>query len=234
MAAREDFKLEASVAPLDVPKRLAFIKKETSALVKAEEEDLVTSYPNLLLRLLIGFELLVIILALISLLVDAPLEELADPDHTPNPAKAPWYFLGLQELLHLFPPFVAGVLIPTLVVIALVVIPYFDINIKREGLWKDNRRATFNWLTGIVVILTAGLILLKAYSVAIPTLLIYGLMALPFVQKRETGFVGWLGRLSLAEWIMAWFVLVATVLTLIGILFRGPGWEWTWPWHGIY
>jgi menaquinol-cytochrome c reductase cytochrome b/c subunit len=49
----------------------------------------------------------------ISLIWDAPLEQLADPMHTPNPAKAPWYFLGLQELLHYFPPVVAGVLIPT-------------------------------------------------------------------------------------------------------------------------
>ncbi len=234
MATRENFKLEASVEPLDVPKRLAFIKKETSALVKAEEEDLVTSYPHLLLRLLVGFEVLVILLSVLSLLFDAPLEEFADPDHTPNPAKAPWYFLGLQELLHLFPPFVAGVLLPALVVIALVVIPYFEINIKREGLWKNQPGATFKWLTGVALILVAGLSFLHAFSVAIPTLIIYGLMVLPYIRKNETGLLGWLGRLSLAEWIMAWFVMVATVLTLIGILFRGPGWEWTWPWYGIY
>ena len=55
---------------------------------------------------------------------------------TPNPAKAPWYFLGLQELLHYFPPVVAGVLIPDLVVIvALIVIPYFNINVEAEGVW---------------------------------------------------------------------------------------------------
>jgi hypothetical protein len=59
---------------------------------------------------------------------------------TPNPAKAPWYFLGLQELLHYFPPVVGGVLIPTMVVLALIVIPYFGINIANEPLWARNRR----------------------------------------------------------------------------------------------
>jgi hypothetical protein len=234
MKEDQDFKLEKTIEPAEVPKRVAFIKKDTSALVKEEEEDLVMSYPHLLLRLLIGFEILVIVLAVISLLIDAPLEELANPDHTPNPAKAPWYFLGLQELLHLFPPLVAGVLIPTLVIIALIVIPYFEINIKREGLWRKDQRATFSWLTGVTLPLVVGLSFFEVFSVAIPTVLIYGLMILPYFAKKETGFIGWLGQLSLAEWIMTWFVFVATVLTMIGILFRGPGWEWTWPWQGIY
>ncbi len=231
----QDFKLEEIVEPLQVPKRVAFVKKDTSALVKeAAEKDQVLSYPPLLLSLLIGFEILVIILAIFSLIIDAPLEELANPEHTPNPAKAPWYFLGLQELLHLFPPFVAGVLIPTLVIIALVVIPYFDINLKREGLWKSQQQATFLWLTGVALVLVVGLAFFSAWSIAIPTILIYGLMILPYAIKKETRFSAWLSRLSLAEWVMIWFVLVATILTTIGILFRGPGWEWTWPWQGIY
>ncbi|MFQ6115759.1 MAG: hypothetical protein ACE5NG_16995, partial [bacterium] len=165
---------------------------------------------------------------------DAPLEELADPDHTPNPAKAPWYFLGLQELLHLFPPLVAGVLIPTLVIIALIVIPYFEINIKREGLWRSYQQATFAWLTGFILVLLLVFSFFKAFSIAIPTIIIYGFMILPYIVKKENKFTAKLGRLSLAEWVMTWFVIVATILTVIGILFRGPGWEWTWPWQGIY
>ena len=62
---------------------------------------------------------LVIALVCVALFWDAPLEQFANPLLTPNPAKAPWYFLGLQELLHYFPPLVAGIIIPTLVVVAL-------------------------------------------------------------------------------------------------------------------
>ncbi len=82
------------------------------------------AYPHLLLREAIAFQVLTIVLVVIGLFWDAPLEQLANPLVTPNPAKAPWYFLGLQELLHYFPPLVAGILIPTLVVVALIVIPY--------------------------------------------------------------------------------------------------------------
>lgn len=234
MKQTQDLKLEEIIEPLQVPKRVAFIKKDTSALVKEEEEHLVMSYPHLLHRLMVGFEILVIVLAIFSLLIDAPLEELADPDHTPNPAKAPWYFLGLQELLHLFPPLVAGVLIPTLVIIALIVIPYFEINIKREGLWRSYQQATFAWLTGFILVLLLVFSFFKAFSIAIPTIIIYGFMILPYIVKKENKFTAKLGRLSLAEWVMTWFVIVATILTVIGILFRGPGWEWTWPWQGIY
>ncbi|MFQ5706365.1 MAG: hypothetical protein ACE5HO_02895 [bacterium] len=234
MNQNPDFKLEEIVEPAKVPKRVAFIKKDTSALVKETEEDLVMSYPDLLLRLLIGFEILLIVLAIISLLLNAPLEELANPQHTPNPAKAPWYFLGLQEMLHLFPPLVAGVLIPTLVVIALIVIPYFEINLKREGLWRENQRTTLTWLTAITLVMIVVLSFFEAFAIIIPTAVLYAFMILPYVTGKETGFIGRLGRLSLAEWIMTWFVLVATILTIIGTLFRGPGWEWTWPWQGIY
>jgi lysylphosphatidylglycerol synthetase-like protein (DUF2156 family) len=234
MNQNQDFKLEETVDPSEVPKRLAFIKNETNAAVIVEEEDLVMSHPNLLWPLLIGSEILVIVLAIISLAVDAPLEEMANPGHTPNPAKAPWYFLGLQELLHLFPPFVAGVLIPTFVVIALIVIPYFEINIKREGLWETNQRATFYWLNGTVAVLVGGLAILKAFSILMPTILVYACMVWPYFTNKDSGLAGWFRRLSLAGWVMSWFVLVATVLTLIGILFRGPGWDWTWPWNGIY
>src|SRR2546430_8238945 len=88
------------------------------------------TYPHLLKREEIAFQVLVIAMVLVALLWDAPLEQLANPLLTPNPAKAPWYFLGLQELLHFFPPFVAGILIPSFVGIALVGIPFFNVNIE--------------------------------------------------------------------------------------------------------
>src|SRR5256712_13981669 len=123
------------------PRRVVFVTRRTSAQVKAVDEDQVQTFPEVLFRALVAIEVLSILLVWIALLFNAPLEGVADPSHTPNPAKAPWYFLGLQEMLHYFPPVVAGVLAPTLVVIALVVIPYFNINIEAEGLFlKDRKR----------------------------------------------------------------------------------------------
>ena len=96
---------------------------------------------EVLFRAAVAVMTLAVVLVWIALMFNAPLEGLADPSHTPNPAKAPWYFLGLQEMLHYFPPVVAGVLVPGLVVMALIVIPYFKVNIEADGLFlKDRQR----------------------------------------------------------------------------------------------
>ena len=147
MADNKDFAATGSPDAKKTPKRIAFIKGRTAARVQRVEEEMVMTVPNLVVREIIAFEILVIVLALLSLLFNAPLEWVANPEHTPNPAKAPWYFLGLQELLHYFPPVVAGVLLPALVVIALVVIPYVPINLKREGLWNEHPKRTLGVLT---------------------------------------------------------------------------------------
>ena len=118
------------------PRRVVFVTKKTSAKVVGDPGPQLMAYPHLLIREAIAFQILVIAMVLIALFWDAPLEQLANPLLTPNPAKAPWYFLGLQELLHFFPPFVAGILIPTLVVIALVVIPYFNVNVEGAPIWS--------------------------------------------------------------------------------------------------
>ena len=121
------------------PTRVVFVTRRTSAQVKVTEEDQVQTFPEVLFRAALAIELLAIALVLFSLFFNAPLEGLADPTHTPNPAKAPWYFLGLQELLHYFPPVVAGVLVPTVLIVAMIVIPYFNINIEATGLFLVNR-----------------------------------------------------------------------------------------------
>jgi quinol-cytochrome oxidoreductase complex cytochrome b subunit len=105
----------------------------------------VQTFPEVLFRAALAIELLAIVLVVFSLFFNAPLEGIADPTHTPNPAKAPWYFLGLQELLHYFPPVVAGVLVPTLLIIALIVIPYFNINIEANGLFLKDRTKRLRW-----------------------------------------------------------------------------------------
>jgi hypothetical protein len=230
----QEYLPEKSSDAKKVPKRLAFIKARTAARVKQEEEEMVMTVPHLVVREIIAFEVMVIVLAVISLLFNAPLEWIANPEHTPNPAKAPWYFLGLQELLHYFPPIVAGVVLPALVVIALIVIPYFPVNIKREGLWKDHPKQTLAVLVVSVGIVSVILLLYKVYAMAIPTWLVTLCMITPYVSKKQTGLIGWFGSRSLSWWVMTWFVVMVVVLTTIGTLFRGPEWSWTWPWNEIY
>jgi menaquinol-cytochrome c reductase cytochrome b/c subunit len=234
MPDSKDFETTNSSDAKATPKRIAFIKERVSARVKKEDEEMVMTVPHLVVREVIAFQVMVVILALVSLFINAPLEWIANPEHTPNPAKAPWYFLGLQELLHYFPPIVAGVLLPMLVVVALIVIPYFRVNIRREGLWKEKPKRALIALAVCVGILSLILVLYDVYAVLIPTWVIAALMIVPYASKKESGFVGWLGSRPLAWWIMTWFVVVVVVLTAIGTLFRGPEWSWTWPWKEIY
>ncbi len=229
-----DFQIEKSSDAKKVPKRVAFIKGRTAARVRKEDEEMAMTVPHLVVREAIAFMVMVIVLAFLSLFFNAPLEWLADTEHTPNPAKAPWYFLGLQELLHYFPPVVAGVILPTMVVLALVAIPYFRVNVKLEGLWKTNRQSTLTIVLAVTAVLAAVLLLYKVYAILVPTLVVVGCMLVPYINRKETGFVGWLATRPLTWWIMTWFVILVVVLTAIGVLFRGPEWSWTWPWKEIY
>lgn len=99
---------------------------EENPLARGEGEDLVLSFPDLLLRELVAFLALVAGLLLLSIFFDAPLGGPANPSLTPSPAKAPWYFLWLQELLHVLPPVLGGVLIPGAAVLSLLLLPYLD------------------------------------------------------------------------------------------------------------
>ncbi len=141
MADSKDFTAGIDSNAKKSPRRIVFITRRTSAQVKADTENQIQTFPEVLFRAAVAIQILAIALVWTALLFNAPLEGLADPSHTPNPAKAPWYFLGLQEMLHYFPPVVAGVLVPGLVVMALIVIPYFKVNIEAEGLFlKDRQR----------------------------------------------------------------------------------------------
>lgn len=232
MMNEELFQVEESSNSKVVTRRVAVFPQKTSVKFEQEQptEKLVMTFPNLIIREVICFQVVVIGLVIISLLFDAPLEELANPQNTPNPAKAPWYFLGLQELLHVFPPVVAGVLIPFCVVVALVIIPYFEINIKREGLWKENPKKTFIIFSSIIFVLLIILIFFDVFSIAVPTFMVYSFAVLPYFVKKNSLFINWLSQLSMAEWIMTWFALVSLILIFIGTYFRGPGWSWVWPW----
>ena len=108
---------------------LALVPPEGIQRVEREQGDRINVWPHLLLEEFIALLIMSAGLVIFSTFVNAPLRELANPNLTPNPSKAPWYFLGLQELLRYFHPMVAGVLFaPTLVLLALAVVPFLDRN----------------------------------------------------------------------------------------------------------
>src|SRR5271157_1439999 len=217
------------------PRRIVFITRNTSAKVKDERGPELMTYPHLLVREAIVFEVLIIVMVVLALFWDAPLEQLANPLLTPNPAKAPWYFLGLQELLHYFPPLVAGIMIPTLVVIALIVIPYFNINVQGEPLWAGNRWKRFRVLLVVLAVAVIVLAVFDAWTMLVPTVAIGGLLLYSyFLPPGRKPVAEFLRTRPVSWWVMTWFIVVAVVLTLVGTFFRGPGWSWVWPWrsHG--
>jgi menaquinol-cytochrome c reductase cytochrome b/c subunit len=215
------------------PTRVVFVTRRTSAQVKVTDEEQVQTYPEVLFRAIVAIEVLAIALVGIALLFNAPLEGIADPSHTPNPAKAPWYFLGLQEMLHYFPPVVAGVLVPTLVVIALIVIPYFNINIEAEGMFlKDRKRRVLIFYLGAAA-LSVFLLAFDVLVALVPTLIVAGFMILAVQSSAEStsAFRRYLAGRPLSYWIMTWFLFELIVLTAVGTFFRGPGWSWVLPWR---
>jgi len=110
---------------------LAVVRQEAITRVEKPLEDSVFVWPHLLVREFFAATIVTVMVTLLALQINAPLELPANPNVTPNPAKAPWYFLGLQELLHYFPPTTGGVLVPGLVLVALAVLPYIDRNPSR-------------------------------------------------------------------------------------------------------
>jgi len=215
-------------------KRVLFVTRRTSAQVKVADEEQVQTYPEGLLRVVLAIELLAIALMLISLFFNAPLEGMADPTTTPNPAKAPWYFLGLQEMLHYFPPVVAGVLIPTVLVVALVVIPYFNVNVEADGVFVKNRKRRLTIFYIGAGALSVFLWFLQVYVALGPTLIIAGLMFVAAFSSARSphAFRRYLESRAVSWWIMSWFLFELIVLTVVGTFFRGPGWSWVWPWRG--
>jgi hypothetical protein len=97
-------------------------------------------WPDLVFKELLAVIGIIVLLIIWGLLVDAPLRAQADPAWTENPAKAPWYFLGLQELLVYFDPWLAGVVIPTLILLGLMAVPYLDSGHPISGQYRLGQR----------------------------------------------------------------------------------------------
>jgi quinol---cytochrome c reductase cytochrome c subunit, bacillus type len=105
---------------------LALVKQDAVVRVQKEPDDTVMTWPHLLTIEFLAAGVMSVFLLAMGLFINAPLEELANGNVTPAVAKAPWYFLGLQELLAYFHPTVAGVLVPTAVLVGAALIPYVD------------------------------------------------------------------------------------------------------------
>ncbi len=137
---------------------MELIKGKTPAVGKGPE-DTVFTWPHLLTREIILFVFVVAFILIAAFLFDAPLEEPANPNHPPNPAKAPWYFVGIQELVS-YSAFIGGILVPTLIVIALLIVPYIDrkkvgigIWFAKERLWQNVAFITFLVVMAILIVI---------------------------------------------------------------------------------
>jgi menaquinol-cytochrome c reductase cytochrome b/c subunit len=150
---------------------LAMVPPEGIQRAEPRQEDKVNVWPHLLLREAVAAFAVFAFVTVFSIVVNAPLRELANPNLTPNPSKAPWYFLGLQELLRYFHPMVAGVMVPTVALLALMATPYID---RNPSMRPENRK--------------------------------------------------------LAVMMFTMFLMFWAILVLAGSFFRGPGFNWVWPW----
>jgi len=123
-------------------------------LLEAGADDKVLVWPDLVYIELICLVLFTAFLTVWAVVLRAPLEQPADPNVAPNPAKAPWYFLGLQEMLVYFDPWLAGVLLPGLIIVGLIAIPYIDKNPRGNGYYtfKERRFAITTFLFGFVIL----------------------------------------------------------------------------------
>jgi hypothetical protein len=134
------------------------IEKGEPPMEAVEKSRKVLVWPDLVYTELIAMVICTVILVLWSVYIKAPIEEPANAQRTPNPSKAPWYFLGLQELLAYFHPWLAGVAIPALIMVGLIAIPYVDRNPKGNGYYtvEERKGALFVFLFGFFVLWVLG------------------------------------------------------------------------------
>jgi menaquinol-cytochrome c reductase cytochrome b/c subunit len=123
---------------------------------RREEEETVVTFPALVWKEFLAAFAITAFLFLVSTWVNAPLLQRANTAITPNPAKAPWYFLGLQELLERFPPVMAGVAFPTFVIVGMILTPYLDKNPSRR---PSDRKVAIAIFTGYVALAVAFVVI---------------------------------------------------------------------------
>jgi quinol-cytochrome oxidoreductase complex cytochrome b subunit len=123
----------ATEARARIEARRRLQRTETPLAVRDDSQDeMIVSFPEFVFKEFIAAVAMTVFLLIVSITLDAPLLNRANPGMTPNPSKAPWYFLGLQELLSRFPPLMAGVAFPTFVIVLMILLPYLDRNPSRR------------------------------------------------------------------------------------------------------
>ena len=195
---------------------------------------------------LVSREIAMVLLVLAAVLAvsmgfDAPLAEQANPGMSPNPTKAPWYFMGIQEILMHFHPLFAALVIPALLTLGLLCIPYLRYDEAPGGVWfvsrTGRRTALLAALVAIVATVLAVLLddfVLSAGTAAPPNVLRNGLLPFLAVAAFCAGFHALVKKAFGAnrnEAVQALFTLLMVsfvTLTLIGTWFRGPGMQLTW------
>jgi len=131
---------------------------------EARLSEKIQVWPHLVRVEFLATLFVMVILVFWSFLIDAPLEQAANPTLTPNPSKAPWYFLGLQEMLVYFDPWIAGVVLPTLIIAGLMAIPYIDVNEKGNGYYTYRERKYAIWIYCVgFIVLWVSLIILGTF-----------------------------------------------------------------------
>jgi quinol-cytochrome oxidoreductase complex cytochrome b subunit len=211
---------------------------------REEKPEYVLTLPNLILREFVVALCLIAFIMVFALFVDAPLDEAANAGMSPNPAKAPWYFLGIQELLLHFHPLFAVVIIPLLGVIAMTLLPYLTYHDDTEGIWFMSRRgrrlAVLAAVTALIV--TPFWVVLDEYWLDpmgwlpfMPPAISNGLLPTAVLAAMLVVFYMILKKAFSAtkdEAIQASFVLLTVafvILTVTGVWFRGPGMALAWP-----
>jgi quinol-cytochrome oxidoreductase complex cytochrome b subunit len=220
---------------------LAAIVRGKSPAVGDGPEQTIPSMPHLMYAEMGVFMLTVLICVGLALVADAPLKELANPAVPENPAKAPWYFLGLQELVS-YSAFMGGIGIPSIVLLGLGLIPYLDREEAGTGEWFGGPGGLRVVLWSVVVGLAAALGVealairfgwLREWFPAIPQLVITAVNPGTVLTVIYAAYSVWLvrrhdstraGALGLFTCFLCGFIL----LTAIGTYFRGPNWTFYW------
>ena len=251
------YALHISIIPVSVVMLMSYhfwrIRKDGGLTIpKSPGEELprhaekVTTIPHLVNKELVFALVWMAILLVWAIFVPAPLEGIANPAVSPNPAKAPWYFMGIQELLLHFHPLVGALIIPGIALTALALLPFYDVTTESVGVYFRSRRGRYLALfaVGLGLLATPIWVLLDEFMLhwtvwlsTWPTLLSNGLIPFAIILLGLFGLDEFSQKALHAtqeERVLTLFIFLFTaliVLTIIGIFFRGPGMSLYWPWE---